>query len=368
METESNSKMENIEQKPEQVEKDKIENLKEEEKVEKEAEENFEKEKNEDTGTEDEKGKEKEKKEEEEKGESGEEEKDKKKEEEVKKEEEESEETESGKSEEEESEETEKESIKSEEEGKKKDKKDKKDKKKKDKKDKKNKQKKEKKDKKERKKNDKKDKKDRKDKKKKKDKQNKEEEKKGNEGVFEVILMQSYMKEPVQKILEHLAMTLPGMNVTVSLNDTEKPSEYLNDLFVMMKETVESRQVSEEQQSQFIEKYRNKIFESGIFLDDKQMDKKYFVVNYEETQPPPKAKKFNAFYKVDDAMDESEGENQQDTNTSPPGNEGEEEALVVDNLQEMSPEAQEEMGKKIAEVIRDDVQIVKEIQYEKPNE
>ena len=187
------------------------------------------------------------------------------------------------------------------------------------------------------------------------------------DNIFEVSLVQAYMKGAIQKIIEHLVETKPGVSITMELNGSEKPSSYLRDLFQIMREMLESKQVDENRKSEFIEKYRNKIFESGIFLDDKQMDKKYFVVNYEEPEPVPKVKKFNTFYRVDDVMGDSEEEHQQDQGQTPPEDDNQEEMLVVDNLQEVSPKAQEEMGKKIAEVIRDDVQIVKEIQYQKPN-
>jgi protein required for attachment to host cells len=186
----------------------------------------------------------------------------------------------------------------------------------------------------------------------------KENKKDKKQNIIEMMLIQPYIKESLRKLLLHLVKTTNGLNISLILNQEDPSSTYVKDLFTIIQTTLSEKSFDENAKRKFIEKYQPNLIEVELDEEDKQMEKKHFIVDYTNPQPAPKKKQLNTFYKVDECMLDSEEEEVREEPL-------EEEALVVDNLQEIAPQDQEQMGREIAKIVEHDMQIVKEIGFKK---
>ena len=133
-----------------------------------------------------------------------------------------------------------------------------------------------------------------------------------NKPIFEAIVLQAYMVPQIGDFLGHLAQSsASGVEVSVSFSKKSKNGGYLVDLFAAIKDCLEVGVYSEQRMTLFLDKYKNKLFESGISFEDQELDHKYYKVDYEEEVPVPKKKALNAFYKVDEEMFDSEEEEEE---------------------------------------------------------
>lgn len=122
----------------------------------------------------------------------------------------------------------------------------------------------------------------------------------------------------IEKFLNHLGQSNESkLNVSLSFSRGAKNSGYLRDLFRALGDCISGGVYSDARMEVFTEKYRNKLFESGISFEDQELDHKYYKVDYAEKVEVPKKKVLNAFYKVDDEMFDSEDELEEGNETDP---------------------------------------------------
>lgn len=185
---------------------------------------------------------------------------------------------------------------------------------------------------------------------------------------MEVVLVQGYMKDSLNKLLRHLVNTLRGVDISIGFNKSEEPPEYLRDLFQLVSRSMENKNFDDNQKEKFLDAHHKptsnskKIAQVNHFEEcinakmqgEEEMDKKYYKVDYNNPVKVSKAKKMNPFYKVEECMEEWGDESLGDAGA---------EDLVVDNLQDISPEDQQAMGKQIAQIVKNDVEMVKQIPF-----
>ena len=113
------------------------------------------------------------------------------------------------------------------------------------------------------------------------------------------------MLDSIKNLLQHYLTNKGSINVSISLSKNQFNSRYLTELFELIGKRLSIKNAQEDLEKNFIAKYNNKLFESGIFQEDKEMDKKYLVVDYKKEDSDIQPKRLNAFYRVEDAMEDS---------------------------------------------------------------
>ena len=124
--------------------------------------------------------------------------------------------------------------------------------------------------------------------------------------VFSGTNVKAYMLEEINHMICHYAAYTGGINVEVSLNPKQKNSEFVRDVLEVVKGSIEAGDLDENRVQEFYAKHKEKLEGENAggkdIEEDKTLDEKYYIINYDEEPFIPQQHYFNAFYSVDQIM------------------------------------------------------------------